>query len=573
MKQLSGLDASFLYMETSTSFGHVSVLGVYRRPDDPDYDPFEALKAQLESRLHLLDPFRRRLVEVPLGLDHPYWINDPDFDIDFHLRHIAIPPPGDNEQLAVQVARIIGRPMDRSRPLWEVYVMEGLEGGDFAVLQKTHHATIDGASGVEMLTMLLDSDPAGDDVEPDDGSWQPEPVPSDLDLLNRTALSFVRRPGRAARVQLQFAQQMAEITRNKGLSRMIRQARRQLPAPLGGSRREPREGEPQLPRTAAPRTPFNKSITPHRRLAIRTVALSDIKALKDAFDATVNDVVMAVCAGALRRYLQHHDALPAEPLQAMIPVSIRTGNETDKWTNRVSGLVAALPTHVADPAERVKIVHDEMVEAKAQFEMVPAESLIDMSQFSSPAVAVQAARLASSMRIADRTSPPVNVVISNVPGPRQPLYLAGSRLVHYYPVSMIAEGMGLNITVHSYMDTLDIGLVSCRELVPDLEYLVDLHVEEVDALFEAAGIRRPSVTSSDGAATTPARRSTARKAPAKRPARKATGTRRSSGTRAKKAATGTRRSSGTRAKKAATGTRRSSGTRAKKAAAGTAETP
>jgi WS/DGAT/MGAT family acyltransferase len=240
----------------------------------------------------------------------------------------------------------------------------------------------------------------------------------------------------------------------------------------------------------APRTPFNRSITPHRRLAMRSVPLDDIKVLKNALDATVNDVVMAVCSGALRRYLELHDALPEEPLRAMVPVSIRTGQEEDRWTNRVSGLVASLPTHVADPLERVQIVHEAMVAAKAQFEMVPADALVDLAQFSSPALAAQAARLASSMRIADRTNPPVNVVISNVPGPRQPLYLAGAELVHYYPVSTIAEGMGLNITVHSYLDTLDIGLVSCWELVPDLELLVDLHVEEVQVLFDALGLKR-----------------------------------------------------------------------------------
>jgi diacylglycerol O-acyltransferase / wax synthase len=490
VKQLSGLDASFLYLETPTSFGHVSGLGIYRRPEDPDYRPFEAIEAQIAGRLHTLEPFRRRLVEVPLGLDHPYWINDPDFDLDFHLRHIGIPPPGDLEQLATQVARIISRPMDRTRPLWEVYVLEGLENGDFAVLTKFHHATIDGASGVELLTMLLDPDPSGGEVPPDDGKWEPERVPSELELLNRTAWSYAMRPGRAARVQLKAVQQMAEITRNKGLAELISTAQRQLPAPLGG-RRERRSGETVLPTVLSPRTPFNRPISPHRRFSFASSSLADIKALKTAFDATVNDVVMAICAGALRRYLEHHDCLPDVPLQAMVPVSIRTGDEEDRWTNRVSSIVAALPTNVSDPVERVRIVHDEMVEAKQQFDLVPAAALVDMAQFSSPALAAQAARLASSLRIADQTNPPVNVVISNVPGPRRPLYLAGAELVNYFPVSMVTEGMGLNITVHSYLDSLDIGLVACRELVPDLDFLVDLHLQEIDTLMAAAGLKRP----------------------------------------------------------------------------------
>lgn len=488
MKQLTGLDASFLYMETASSFGHVQGLGIYRRPDDPDYHPYEAFRAQVESRLHLLPPFRRRLVEVPLGLDHPWWINDPDFNIDFHVRHIAIPPPGDPVQLAAQVARIIGRPMDRSKPLWEAYVMEGLENDEFAILMKTHHATIDGASGVELLHIVLDADPEGDDIPADDGSWTPEPVPSDLEMLSRTAGSLLRRPARVARAQLHVAQQMAQITRNKGLEATVSTLRRQLPGPLAG-RRHARE-HLLTPAVTGPRTPFNRSIGPHRRLALRSVPLDDIKTLKAEAGATVNDIVMAICAGALRNYLLHHDALPDEPLQAMVPVSIRTGDEEDTWTNRVSALVAKLPTNVEDPLERIGFMHDAMKAAKEQFEMLPADAIIDLATFSSPALAVRAARLVTQLHLANQATLPVNVVISNVPGPREPLFVAGAQLLHYYPVSTIAEGVGLNITVHSYLDTLDIGLVSCRELVPDLEYLVDLHVEEVDALFKALQLER-----------------------------------------------------------------------------------
>jgi len=513
MKQLTGLDASFLYMETPSSFGHVSGLGIYQRPaDDPDFDAYEAFKAQIESRLDLLEPFRRRLVEVPMGLDHPWWINDPDFDIDFHVRHIAIPPPGSMEQLAAQVARIIGRPMDRSRPLWEAYVLEGLPDGKFAVLQKTHHATIDGAAGVEMLTMLLDSDPTGDEVPSTGAGWKADAVPTDLEMLNRTVMSFVQRPAKMARLQLKMIQQMADITRNKGLSNVVGAARDRVRGP-----RQDGTEQVLVPAAAAPRTPFNGSITPHRRLSLRSVELDLVKDIKNALGCTINDVVMAMCAGALRNYLLSHDALPAEPLQAMVPVSIRTGQEAEKWTNRVSGLVAALPTHVADPGERVLLSHQAMDAAKEQFELVPAEALVDVAQFSSPAVAVQAAQLASRMRFADRTNPAVNVVISNVPGPRTPLYLAGAQMLNYFPVSTIAEGMGLNITVHSYLDSLDIGLVACRELVPDLDVLVDLHVAELHVLAETAGVAKAS------AKKTAAKKTAAKKAPAKKaPARKRT---------------------------------------------------
>ena len=486
MKQLTGLDASFLYMESPTSYGHVSSLVVYERPD-ADFKPYEAFREQLRSRLHLLGPFRRKLVNVPLSLDRPYWVNDGDFDLDFHVRHIAIPPPGDLEQLAAQVARIISRPIDRTRPLWEAYVLEGLESDDFAVLTKVHHATIDGASGVELLTTILDSNPDGDEVPADLGDWRPGSVPSDAELVGRSMLNLVRQPGRFARVSWRAMRQVAEVTQNRGLAQMIDTTRKQLPRQLGGPRRD--EQHPG-PRIAAPPTPFNRSISPHRRLSMRSVPLADIKTLKSGLGATVNDVVMAITTGALRTYLQKHDALPDQPLRALVPVSIRTGEEEDPWTNRVSGLLADLPTHLDDPLERVLAVHHSMIEAKEQFDMLPAESLVDMAQFALPAVAAQASRVAGQLRIGDRANAPVNVVISNVPGPRQPLYMGGAKMKHFYPVSTISEGIGLNVTVQSYLDTLDFGLVADRELVPDLDDLVDLHVSEIDVLFDAAGLER-----------------------------------------------------------------------------------
>ncbi len=519
MKQLTGLDASFLYMETANTFGHVNAVGLYRRPDDPDYDPYEAFKTQVESRLHLLEPFRRRLVEVPLGLDHPYWINDPDFDIEFHIRHIAIPPPGDRQQLATQVARIIGRPMDRTKPLWEAYVMEGLPDDQFAIFTKTHHATIDGAAGVVMLSLLLDNDPAGDEVPPDDGSWKPEQPPTDLELLQLTMGSFLQRPYRLARFQLNAAQQIAEISRSQGLQNVLSAFRRQLPAPWNGAADDSEVAH--LPAARAPRTPFNGAISPHRRLAMGSVSLADIKTLKTAAGATVNDIVMAVCAGALRAYLERHEQLPEQPLQAMVPVSVRTGQEEDVWTNRVSGLVVQLPTDEADPVARIAAIQEAMGEAKDQFELIPADTLADIASFSSPALATQAARLASSLNLADQTTLPVNVVISNVPGPRQSLYMAGAELQHYFPVSTIAEGVGLNITVHSYKDHLDIGLVADRAMMPDLDDLLDLHLAEVDGLFEALGVDRDGSSAEQAPAGKTAKQKPAKKSAKKRSTTKA----------------------------------------------------
>ena len=360
MKQLSGIDASFLYMETNSSFGHVSSLSVYKRPT-PDYEPYTAFINQVQQRLHLLEPFRRRLVPVPFGLDHPYWIRDPDFDLSFHIRHLALPVPGNHEQLGEQVARIVGRAMDRTRPLWETYIIEGLEGGDFGVLTKVHHATIDGASGAELLTILLDADPDGTPMSDDPDPWTPEEVPTAMEMLGKTVSSLVRRPEKLVRLNLRVLREVAEVTRNKGLAAVVSAARASLPLARPP---EQRDQAPAVPNSAAPRTPFNRSITAHRRFAFRSVPLEDIKTIKNQLGATVNDVVMAICAGALRRYLDEHNALPDAPLVAMVPVSIRTGAETDKWTNRVSSIFARLPTNLEDPIARVGAVHDAMVTAK-----------------------------------------------------------------------------------------------------------------------------------------------------------------------------------------------------------------
>jgi diacylglycerol O-acyltransferase / wax synthase len=488
MKQLTGLDATFLYMETATTFGHVSGLSVFKRPDDPGWSPYEAFRAQLERRVPLLEPLRRRVVEVPFQLDHPYWIEDPDFDLDYHLRSNALPPPGDDRALASLVARIIGRPLDRAHPLWETHVIEGLEGDRFAVLTKLHHATVDGASGTELMTILFDAepDPPEEAVPADDR--RPEPVPSPGTVLGRALIDVAAKPRKLVRLQIRSLRALGELTRNQGLTGLADLAA-SVPNPL--LRRPARDDEPDdatPPRTGrAPATPFNRSITAHRRLELRTASLGDVKAAKNALGATVNDVVMAICAGGLRRYLEAHDALPADPLVAMIPVSIRTGEEEERWTNRVSAIFTSIPTDVDDPVARVWKVHHAMEAAKDRFLLMPADVMTDYTQFSPPALATRAMRLATRLKVGDRLNPPVNLVISNVPGPRQPLYLAGAELEHYYPVSTIAEGQGLNITVQSYLDKLDFAFVACRELVPDLDLLADLVLEELDGLVEASG--------------------------------------------------------------------------------------
>lgn len=493
MKQLTGLDATFLYMESATQFGHVSGLSIFARPDDPDYDPLTAWTTEIGRRLHRLEPLRRRVRDVPLELDHPFWEDDPDFDLEYHIRHTAVAPPGDDHQLAELVARIIGRPLDRRRPLWESYVIEGLTDDRFAILSKIHHATVDGASGVELLSLMLDDSPDGSPGDdPDLGEWRPEPPQSDARVLAATAVSLARKPGRALVLGARTAREVGAATRNPFLVAAADQVRANLRGPLGSLLNLGRERAPEgevagaLPTTTAPPTPFNGTITAHRRFALRSTSLASVKAVKGALGATVNDVVMAMCAGGLRRWLEEHDALPDRGLIAMVPVSIRTGEEEHRWTNRVSAIFSGLPTDEPDPLERVRKVHEAMVGAKGLHDAVPAEELTDFAQFAPPAVFARAMRTA--FRLSGRFTSPVNLVVSNVPGPRETLYTAGAELLHYYPVSMIVDGQGLNITVQSYRDVLDVGLVACRELVPDLWDMLDAIVEELAVIGKAAGI-------------------------------------------------------------------------------------
>jgi WS/DGAT/MGAT family acyltransferase len=496
MKQLSGLDATFLTMETANQFGHVSSVSVYERPS-PDFQPFPAWRAAIEKRLHLLEPLRRRLVEVPLNIDHPYWIEDPDFDLDYHVRHTALPPPGGDAQMSKLIARLIGRPLDRKRPLWESYVIEGLADNRFAVFTKVHHATVDGASGAELLTMMLDQTPEGDEIPPPEHPWRPERVPSDIEVLNRAAANLMRKPGRLLLLSARAARELGKATRNPILVAAANQWRSSLRGPvgtvlnIGRARDEERDPPPPLPNLRAPRTPFNRTITPHRNFAFQSTSLEAVKAIKNAMGATVNDVVMGACTGGLRTYLEEKGALPDEPLVAMVPVSIRTGEEAEKWTNRVSGLLASLPTNEPDLGERVRKVHEAMVASKDMFSAIPADMLTDFAQFPPPAIFTRATRMATRFRLGDRMNPPVNLVISNVPGPRTPLYSTGAKLLHYYPVSTITDGQGLKITVQSYLDTLDWGLVSCRELVPDLDHLLDCVIREMEEMAKATNVSVP----------------------------------------------------------------------------------
>jgi diacylglycerol O-acyltransferase len=489
VQQLTGVDASFLYMETNATYGHVSSLIIYD-PNDGDGASYERTRELFEERLHLLEPMRRRVVQVPFDIDHPYWIEDPDLDLDFHIRQTAVAPPGGDEQLAELVSRIVARPLDRTRPLWELYVIYGLPEGRIAQLTKIHHAAIDGVGGAQLLGHILDLTP---DAAPRDPEPLPptEKVPSSEQMLLRGLASLAVRPYRQGRLVVRTLQELPQI----GRAIDFRSLAKSLPQPVaqlfGQGARRVEDDVVELSHTGgltAPKTRFNRKVSPHRRFAFTTVPLDDVKAVKTALDVTVNDVVLGMCAGALRTYLEKKGELPEESLRCMIPVSVRSDDQSNTYGNQVSGMLAALATDVADPITRLRIINEDTKRAKESLGALPANLLTDVAEFAPPAITARASRVMARTALANRINPPFNLIISNVPGPQLPLYSAGAEMLHYYPVSAVADTQCLNITIQSYNGNCDFGLVACREAVPDLWDLCHMLEDALVELKDVAGV-------------------------------------------------------------------------------------
>ncbi|GAC1439439.1 MAG: wax ester/triacylglycerol synthase family O-acyltransferase [Solirubrobacteraceae bacterium] len=465
MRQLTSLDTQFLALENDRQTGHVGGLAILDPATTADgtLDVFD-VQALILERLPLLPPLRWRLAEVPLALDYPYWVDDVNFDIEFHVREMALPAPGSDVQLAEQVARIASRPLDRARPLWELYLIHGLAGGHVAMLTKIHHALIDGMSGAEIMGLLLDLGPDGPEL-PREPGWrgEAEQMPGTAEMLARAMVGLPRYPLRALRA-LPHAIPNIEDTPfgtfpGAGLAGALLDRGRSV---LAGRRIR------GASRYSAPRTSFNGRLTPHRRFTFGQLSLDDVKEIKNANSCTVNDVIVCVCAGAVRRWLLEHDELPQEPLVAQIPVSVRSGEEIGTYGNKILLMSAPLLTNVEDPLERLRQTHDALSEMKERHRALPATLLQDANNFIPPAVFARAAQLTFRLSTSGAARPTWNLVISNVPGPQIPLFCAGARLVANYPVSVITDGMGLNITVMSYMGSLDFGIVADREQMPDL---------------------------------------------------------------------------------------------------------
>jgi diacylglycerol O-acyltransferase / wax synthase len=464
-ERLTGLDASFLYAETPTLHMHVAMTSVFDPSTVPGGYSFRRVRQLINDRIPLAPVFQRRLVEVPFRLGHPVWVDDPDFDIDNHLRRAALPSPGGMRELGDFAADVISRQLHRDRPLWEMWIVEGLEDGKIALVAKMHHSTVDGVSGAELLGVLFDFEPAPADVATVTPRQPDTRIPSGIELVSQAMVAGLAAPFDIGRVIIQTTRSILGIRR-------IRQGRTAKAA---------------LPLTA-PRTSINVAIHARRRVAFAAASLADAKKLKDAMGTTVNDVVLAMCTGALRTYLQAGDELPDIPLVSVVPVSVTPDVAGLKGSNKVSAMFVQLPCQIDDPLERLHLIHEGTKGAKEEHQALGATTLQNWVEHATPNVFAAAARLYTGMKLADRHRPVANLVVSNVPGPDVPLYLGGSQLLGMFPLGPVMDGMGLNITIMSYLGVLYWGLASDARAVPRLWDIASAIPHALSEMIEAAGL-------------------------------------------------------------------------------------
>ncbi|HYZ82316.1 MAG TPA: wax ester/triacylglycerol synthase family O-acyltransferase [Solirubrobacteraceae bacterium] len=458
--RLTGLDSSFLHLERDSAHMHVAGCMIFEG-EAPAYDE---LVAQIAGRLHLVPRYRQRLAFVPFGQGRPVWVDDPHFNIAFHVRHTALPNPGGDAQLRRLAGRVFSQALDRSRPLWEIWLVEGLSDERFALLSKTHHALVDGVSGVDIATVLFDTSPDPMPVAPPESEWVPRPLPSGAQLLADALLERATVP--------------AEIARGiRATLRGPRMVAARLARAAGGMTAMARAGL-----QAAPHSTLNVRIGPHRRFTWVRGDLPQFKAIKNALGGTVNDVVLAVVAGALGRYLRMHgEVTEGTVLRAMVPISVRADVERGALGNRVAAMWAPLPIGLTDPVQRLLTISRDMDGLKESGQAVGAQVLTELSGFAPPTIMAQAARLQARQRL-------FNLVVTNVPGPQFPLYLLGRELDALFPMVPLAENQALGIAIMSYNGQVNFGLNADYDAMPDLEALADELRASIEELAAAAGL-------------------------------------------------------------------------------------
>jgi diacylglycerol O-acyltransferase / wax synthase len=487
VERLTGLDGAFASLESPTTHLHIAGVLVFERCQG-DGPAFEQVRDLVACRVHLVPPFRKRMMEVPFGLQHPTMVDDPEFDIDYHVRRVSVPSPGGLAELAELAAELSSRPLDRRRPLWEFHVVEGLEHGRLALIPKVHHSIIDGVSAAEVLAGFFDLSPEpvpsplfsrregarthgrlsqGRPPERGDPSWSPAPLPGEwqrwgdiLRSLPGTAQALVRTVGRTVQTA-------------RGISGRNQATTGSLPpAPF-----------------EAPRTSINRAISPRRRVAFARLPLDQVDRVRAVLGGTTNDVLLAAASGALRTFFAQRGEEPDGSLVAMVPISVRVDAERAALGNRLSALLVSLASGVEDAGARFRAIQTGMRSAKNQQDLVDSDLFAGWAQAMVPALATRLTRLATNLRLFDHVAPIFNLIVSSIPGPDVPLYLAGGRLVAMYPLGPIIEGAGVNITAFSYLGAMYVGIQGCWDLVPDLESIASGMERSLGELVDTADRR------------------------------------------------------------------------------------
>jgi WS/DGAT/MGAT family acyltransferase len=454
--RLSSVDASFLHQEKESAHMHVGAVMVFEGPP-PAYDEF---LEQIHSRMHLVPRYRQKLAFPRFEMGRPMWVDDPRFNLEYHVRNTALPKPGRMDQLRELAARIFSQRLDRSKPLWETWLVQGLERNRFALISKTHHSLIDGVAGVDLVSVLFDLSPVPNRLEPE--PWTPHPEPTGAELVAEGVKGAVRSPFSLASQALQAVQR---------------------PSRTLSTVRESAEGIGEVlwaGLNPAPDVPLNVPIGPHRRLANLRVPLDDFKTVKRALGGTVNDVVLAVVAGGLRRWL-HSRGVRTEgmELRGLVPMSIRSDEEHGEGGNRIAAMRGPLPVYVDDPVERLRVVRESMAGVKDSKQALGAEVIAGLQDFAPPTLLAQASRLNFSTRL-------FNLIVTNVPGPQFPLYLLGRELEELMPVAFLPENHALAIAIMSYNGTVEFALLGDYDAMPDIEYVKESIGESLTELVEAA---------------------------------------------------------------------------------------
>ncbi len=470
MKQLGILDSAFINLEQGNTPQHVGGLGIY----DPSTAPggfvrFKQVIANFEQRLNRLPLFRTRLVEVPGGLDRPYWIKDANFDVEFHLRHIALPQPGDWRQLCIQVARLHARPLDMSRPLWECYVIEGLDNisdlpaGSFAVYTKMHHSLVDGAGGAAFMAALhdLDAKPRPEE-DSKDLPLLVDRDPTSAELLGRAAVNNVKNSIGMARGALTLGRDLGAFA--------VKIMRKQIP----------------MPDVQSPRTRFNGPVGPYRIFEATNFSMDEFKQVKDLTGVKLNDVALAVVGGALARYLAAKDETPEGALAATLPVNLRTRRAMTEDNNQVGSIFASLHTDISNPLERLKAIHISTSEGKEFGQASPLLDTIKAAGILNPAITRAAASFWAKRHLSRLSPLNVSTVITNVPGPNFDLFCAGARMVQYQGLGLLTPGVGLFHTVFTQSHRVNLSVLGDREIMPDPEFYIQCVRESWNELYTAA---------------------------------------------------------------------------------------